>query len=87
MAHRPYFTRLADENTRAVSFTEGELARVLDVLTHGQPATATDPAAKARPDLVPPVVFAARTNWRMRSDVFPLRWSAVDFNTGTVTRS
>lgn len=83
---RPHFDRLKVENTRTVSFTDAELAALLDVLEHGRPATVKDPAVKAQPQLGAPVVFAALTCWRIRSDVFTLQWRQVDFDAGTVTR-
>ena len=82
----PRFKRLKVENTRTVAFTEAELDAVLNVLTHGRPATAMDPEVKAQPDLVPAIVFAAATGWRIGSDVFTLQWRQVDFAAGTVTR-
>jgi integrase len=83
---RPQFTRLKIENTRTVSFTDEELDAVIDVLVHGRPATAKDSEAEPHPDLVPPIVFAAVTGWRMKSDVFTLEWRQVDFKSGTVWR-
>jgi integrase len=86
LATRPYFTRLKVANTRTTSFTQQELDRVLDVLMRGRPATAKDPALRPHPDLVPPILFAAITGWRMASDVLALRWAQVDLAAGTVTR-
>jgi integrase len=83
---RPHIARLKYKNTRTVSFTDEELDLVLDVLMHGRPATAKDPEVKAQPDLVPPILFAGMTAWRMKSDVLTLRWPQVDFGAGTVTR-
>ena len=86
LATRPYFTRLKVENTRTESFTEDELDVVLNVLMRGAPATAMEPEKRAQPELVPPVLFAAMTGWRLPSDVLTLRWSQVDLAAGTVTR-
>jgi hypothetical protein len=51
----------------------------VDVMMNGRPATAKDSAVKAHPDLVPPILFAAMTGWRMRSEVLKLTWRLVDF--------
>jgi integrase len=87
VAVRPSFTRLRLANTRTLAFSDDELGKLLDVLRHGRPATAMDPEVKPQPDLVPVVVFAATTGWRVKSDILPLRWSAIDFEAGVVTRT
>jgi len=86
LATVPRFTRLKVENTRTESFTDAQLEAMLRVLMHGALATAKDPKVEKQPDLVPPIVFSGWTGWRMRSDVFTLQWSQVDFEAGTVTR-
>ena len=58
----------------------------LSLLTHGAPAIKDEPALEPQSDLAPPVAFAGWTGWRMKSDVFTLRWDQVDFEAGTVTR-
>jgi integrase len=82
----PRFERLRVANTRSTSFTRAELGRVLEVLEHGRGKSPTSLALKAVPELVAPIRFAATTGWRLSSDVFPLRWSQVDLDAGTVTR-
>lgn len=90
LAHRagrigppPRVPRLKVENTRAVAFTPKELDALLDVLTHGRPATAKDPALRPQPDLAAAVRFASVTGWRFRSEVLVLPWKQVapDFST------
>jgi integrase len=85
IATRPHITRLRLTNTRATSFTGEEFDDLVDVMMTGRPATAKDPAVKAHPDLVPPILFAAMTGWRMRSEVLKLTWRQVDFAAGTVS--
>jgi integrase len=82
---RPYIPRLKFKNTRASAFTDDELERVLDLFRHGRPDTGPEPAVKAQPELVPPIVFAAITGWRMRSEVLKLEWRQVDLDAGTVS--
>jgi integrase len=83
---RPRFEGLPVENTRTQGFTTKELSKVLDVLRNGRAANALEPAVKARPWLVPPILFASWTGWRLPSDVATLTWRQVDFDAGEVTR-
>jgi integrase len=91
LAHRagrigapPRVPRLKVENTRSASFTAAELDAVLDVLTHGRPATAKDPAARPQPDLAAAIRFAGITGWRLRSEVLGLAWKQVAPDLSTV---
>jgi integrase len=82
---KPHIPRLRVRNTRPTAFTDAELGALLDVLALGRLATPVDRAVKAQPELVPPIVFAAITGWRMKSEVLPLTWRQVDFGAGTVS--
>jgi integrase len=86
LATRPYLARPKGDNVRTQSFSRSDLVALLDVLEHGRPATEMEPEVKAQPDLVPPIMFAAITGWRLKSDVLTLEWRSVDFAAGTVTR-
>src|SRR5262245_16586477 len=81
----PKIELLKPENTRTVSFTDEELDTVLDVLMHGRPKTAVQPAVRAQPGLVAAFAFQAMTGWRGPSEVWPLQWRQVDFEAGTVS--
>jgi integrase len=86
LATRPYLARPKGDNVRTQSFSRSDLAALIDVLEHGRPATGMEPEVKAQLDLVPPILFAAITGWRLKSDVLTLEWRSVDFAAGTVTR-
>ena len=83
--HRHIRAERVSGRWRASAFTDDELERVLDVFRYGRPATGLEPAVKAQPELVPPVVFAAITGWRMKSEVLKLEWRQVDLDAGTVS--
>jgi integrase len=84
LAVRPRFDHLDPKNTRTKEFTADELSALIDVLELGRPATATQSEVKANPGLAAAVAFAGTTGWRFKSEVLPLEWRRVDFETGVV---
>ncbi|GBD33631.1 hypothetical protein HRbin33_02626 [bacterium HR33] len=69
LATRPVFPKLRVENARDEFIEDDEFYRIREAL----------------PDYPQGMVtFAWWTGWRVRSEVLPLRWSEVDFQTGTV---
>lgn len=66
---KPYIPTLAESNVRQGFFERREFEAVL---------------VKLPAYLKPPMMFAYQVGWRVRSEVFPLRWEQVDLDAGTV---
>jgi integrase len=67
--YKPEFPNIRVNNTRKGFFEESEFRALLETL----------------PDwFKPPVEFAYLTGWRLRSEVIPLLWNQIDFESGEV---
>jgi len=66
---KPYIPAIQLNNARQGFFERWEFERLL---------------AKLPDELRGPLSFAYWTGWRVKSEVFPLSWSQVDFEAGTV---
>ena len=67
--YRPEFPHIRISNTRTGFFEEPDFRSLMSQLEE---------------DLRPPVEFAYVTGWRIRSEVFPLKWTQVDLTAGEI---